>query len=255
MDMGIDHIQITLDGTERVHNNRKKSKIRGLNPYREVINSVDILIKNKIYVSLRVNVDSNNISEIININNLINVKNWGDSKFFNAYLYPVTQDGNYNSKKYIREDFLLKLVLKEINKLDFNSNNFYLDFHGIDFINSILKRKVFIPKFKFCASCSSQYVFDCKGNIYTCWWGADNPDFIIGNFRNDMIDYEKIRNWHSHDVNNIYKCSTCKYKYICGTGCVFKSYLKNGNLNCGNCSEFYNIISLYLSYLEGIGVL
>lgn len=255
LDMKLSHIQLTLDGLEKTHNYRKKSKIKGLNPYNGVINTVDILLESKIYTSLRMNVDMYNVSEIIKINSLINEKGWNKSKFFDAYLYPVTQSSDSNSKKYISETLLFEKVLNELSKLNTSDNNLSLDFHGVDFVDSLLRKEIFVPKNKFCASCSSQYVFDCKGNIYTCWWGASKSEFIIGNFRKDNFDSEKVKAWHYHDVNSIENCISCKYKYICGTGCVFKSYSREKTLNAGNCSDFYNIIKLYLSYLESEGML
>ena len=248
-ELKIDNVQLTLDGGRQKHNIRRVSKIKNVNSYDEVINSINLLLESNIKVSLRMNVDYENIKEIKKINNLILKNKWNDSNLFNSYIYPVTYGNESKIPDLENEVNILKGVLEEIKNLE-DPNTFQLDFHGIDFINTILKGEIFIPIDKFCSSCSSQYVFDCNGNIYTCWWGSDINSFKIGNFRNEEIYNEKLEIFNKHNVNNVKSCLNCKYKYICGTGCIFKSYNNNKNFNSGNCSNFYDNINLYLRFLE-----
>lgn len=53
-------------------------------------------------------------------------------------------------------------------------------------------------------------------------------------------------------MDTIEKCKKCKYRFICGGGCVFKANLNYGTINEENCSDFYEIIEEYLKYkLDG----
>lgn len=122
-----------------------------------------------------------------------------------------------------------------------------MDFHGINFISSVLKHNPVIPKFNFCGSNNNQYVFDCFGNIYTCWWGTNNSEFIVGDI--SRLDYKKIDQWNNTYVNTIDNCKVCKYKYICGAGCSYKASLNKGSAFAGNCSDFKQIIKMYLNYV------
>lgn len=252
--IGLTNIQLTLDGLDNVHNKRKKSKIKDLNPFHEVIFSVDELLKNRVNVNLRINIDLENIYHILEINNLINNKKWNKFDNFNCYIYPITHSSKIKNDEYLSETEILEKVLDQLKTIK-GETSIKLDFHGISFIDDLINNEIFIPMNQFCSSCSSQFVFDSNGKIYTCWWGSGISDFIVGNFKNHTIDTDKIKIWNNHDVNNIEKCINCKYKYICGTGCVYKSYTFNGTLNSGYCSNFYENIKLYLSYLENIGTL
>lgn len=254
-EIGISRFQITIDGLEEVHNRRKKSKISGKNPFKEACRAISKLLENNIEVDLRINMDQYNVNEINGIAELIEKKGWDKKEDFKAYIYPVTYSGNDEKKEYFTEVQILKRVL-EIIKPEYEEL-FELDFHGIEFINTILSNEIFVPKTQFCASCSNQIVLDGNGNIYTCWWGASNKDFLIGKFQNHQlkVNNHQLEVWREHSVDTIKKCKGCKYRYICGGGCVFKAYLNHGELNQGNCAEFYEIINTYLQFKFGKGTI
>lgn len=247
-EIGISRFQITIDGLEEVHNRRKKSKISGKNPFKEACHSISKLLENNIEVDLRINIDQYNANQINGIAELIQDRGWNEEEGFTAYIYPVTYSGNDEKKEYFTEVQILKRVL-EIIKPEYEEL-FELDFHGIEFINTILSDNIFVPKTQFCASCINQMVFDGNGNIYTCWWGANNKTFSVGKYQNQQLEVnnQQLEAWKKHSVNTIKKCISCKYRYICGGGCVFKAYLNHGNLNDGNCAEFYEIINTYLQF-------
>lgn len=255
--LNISHMQMTLDGGEFVHNRRKVSKQSEKNPFKEVCSSIEILLKNNIEVALRINIDSGNVTQIREIYKIIMENRWNDTDLFYAYIYPVTYSGNDKTKKYLSEREIFELVILELLTIPESEDVFKLDFHGISFIDTIIANDVFVPMTKFCASCSNQIVFDGNKKIYTCWWGANNPDFIIGTFdENEIyIESEKLAQWHRHSIETIKKCQRCKYKFICGGGCVFKAHEINGTINEGRCSDFYALIKIYLEYLFSINSL
>lgn len=154
-------------------------------------------------------------------------------------------------KIYETEYNILQKIIEEIEKNPFIRDVCQLDFHGINFIDNIIQGNIFIPQLTFCSSSENQLVFDGNNKIYTCWWGANNNNFVIGKFseKDCFIDDKKMNTWRNHSVKTISKCRNCKYKFICGGGCVFKSFSHNHSLDKGNCAEFYNIIKLYLEYL------
>lgn len=248
--IGITYCQLTFDGTEEVHNKRKKSKIKNYNPFKQVCKAIDTLLKFGIDTTIRVNVDENNIKDLDKIIELLWSYDWPANERFSIYIYPISMSGNDLNKKYLSENNILNLVLKKLNEIPKEKRIYSLDFHGLEFINGIIEGRVFIPKFNFCSSCKNQYVFDSLGNVYTCWWGVDNPEFAIGKYNEFECqwDRDKIKKWHTHNVNNINMCKICKYKYICGGGCVFKAVDSHGKLESGNCAEFKEIIKTYLKY-------
>ena len=108
-------------------------------------------------------------------------------------------------------------------------------------------------KLHFCAATKNQFVFDPFGKISTCWWGLSFNQFEIGkiNFKEHtfIFDEKKLNSFKNRHVNNITNCINCKYKYLCGGGCVYK-VLKNGkkNITNPNCSNYYNLFKEYLKF-------
>lgn len=200
---------------------------------------------------MRINIDENNVYLLSSIADTIIDNGWDKNPLFDAYIYPLSYSGNVGKKYYKGENELYRLVLNEFNKNNRLEEIFNLDFHGLNFLNILKRNEFFLPQKKFCASCESQLVVDSNNKIYTCWWGAYNKEFEVGYIDNNVhINEEKLDVWRNHNVNNIISCVNCRYKYICGAGCVFKSYIKKQNLNSGNCSPFYENIRNSLEFEE-----
>ncbi len=250
LEIGISQFQLTIDGLEKVHNMRKRSKIIDKNPFINVCKSVDTLLNLGIDTIVRINIDKDNVDSIPDIAKLIKERGWSKYENFSAYLYPISYSGNFIDKEYDDEVNILCKVINQIERLSIEENVFELDFHGLDFIDNILEGKTFLPKFQFCSSCSSQFVFDGNRNIYTCWWGGNNKAFKIGDFNNLSSNLYKneVDRWNNHSILSIKSCFNCKYKYICGGGCVFKANMNHGSLDNGNCADFTNIFRIYLEY-------
>jgi len=245
----LSNVQLTLDGNDEMHNKRRCA-ISNENSYSRVCEAVDFLLALNVSVSLRINVDFGNYDQLHNIADLIIEKGWDKNEIFSSYVYPVTQGEANGAICYDDEMANFYCILSVLRKMDIDKRIFDLDYHGISFVDAVLAGELFMPKYNFCTSCSNQYVFDQNG-IYTCWWGASIGEFSIGWFaeRGTEIDAEKLELWHSHSVNNIAECANCKYKYVCGGGCVYKAFQKEGHFYSGNCAEFSALIQVYLLYL------
>ena len=57
----INDIQVTLDGTEKIHDARRKT-VSGKSSFWTIVNNIKLLLENDISVSLRINIDNNNVS-------------------------------------------------------------------------------------------------------------------------------------------------------------------------------------------------
>lgn len=60
----IKHIQITIDGTEQIYNRIKDYVYKGVNAYERILRNIEFLTTEDIHVSVRLNVDHHNISEM-----------------------------------------------------------------------------------------------------------------------------------------------------------------------------------------------
>lgn len=253
--IGVNNIQITLDGMEQQQNNRRPTKDPNINVFKSIVKSIDILLENKINVNVRINVDENNISELSRMHNFFEDMKWWENEQFSAYIYPISFNGNDKNAVYSSESEMLELVTKELLKL--KECYFSLDFHGLDFADEMLKGNIFYPSLTFCEAATNQYVFNDSGKIFTCWWGTSIDEFTLDNSNNIFSNEynENIRKWHNRKINKIKECNSCKYKFVCGGGCSYKAHLNKGNFQCGNCSPFKENIKIFLEYLIEAGII
>ncbi len=112
-DWHLDHIQITLDGTEDNYNKTKQFRCaKTINPFKKVLNNIEILSSKGIQITIRLNIDLNNIFDQINLTNDVLIKRFG--KINNVKVYSHLLMETLISEN--RQDRKLLFKLKE--KLD-----------------------------------------------------------------------------------------------------------------------------------------
>lgn len=242
--------QITLDGDEIVHNNRRLPKKKNISGFEMICKGVDLLLDHGLSVELRVNIDEGNIHSIPSLNEFIMNKNWMRNKLFQAYIYPISENGNDKNLCYLPEKDMLSKAIKEINKITKYKFHFTLGFHGFSFIDSLLLDTIPSPHFTFCSANTNQYVFDPSGKIYGCWRGFSNNQFDIGTVNNDNyhLDNDAVIKLRDRNVSSIADCKYCKFRFICGGGCTYKAMRKAKNLLSPHCAEFDELFKIYLRY-------
>lgn len=253
LELGVNCIQITLDGMEKQQNARRPAKDKNINTFNCIVDGIDALLSNGISVNVRINVDEKNVTELVPMHQFFDDKGWWDNDNFIAYIYPISFNGNDTEKKYLQESEILSLVTEQLLKI---SNCLYdLDFHGVSFINNMLNQEIFYPSLTFCEATTNQVVFDDTGKISTCWWGTSIDDFILGNTENVLSEefLSNMQKWRNREISKMEECTNCKYKFICGGGCSYKAYLQHGDFTRGRCSTFSENIKVYLEYLIADG--
>lgn len=238
----IESVQITVDGPEEVHNKRRKGNGK-TGSFKKIIDNIIKLSSEGIKVYLRVNIDESNISSLYSL--FLETHNKFNENVF-PYLYPISFNGINNNEKYPTELELFKMVLNEFVKYPELSDYFDIDFHGIKFIKTIFKKKVFVPKLKFCGACTSQLVIDGNKDVYTCWWAAGKKQLKIGDIYglNSIID-----KWNERSTLTLTRCKTCKFRMICGGGCAYKAYINKGTPFVEQCADYNGIIQTYLDFI------
>lgn len=245
----INDIQVTLDGTELIHNSRRYSIDNNINSFISIVEGLDTLCDNNITAYLRTNVDKNNIDDICNLGKFIIKKQWL-KKGIKPYLYPVTTSGCTNYTTNDSEIVVLKNVLKELGKCSEVKNVFGLDFHGIEYISNILNGIQPRIKTRFCGVSQGQYVLTPEGDILNCWWGLEEKIFKVGRIQEKSysIDYTKINKFYERNILNIPQCINCKFKYLCGGGCTYREFFNKGSVDSGQCYPYDALIKEYLNY-------
>jgi len=245
----VKELQITLDGMSQTQNTRR-TPLESIDGFYVITRGISALLKNETAVSLRVNVDRNNINEIPELAKYIISQDWSGPLFF-LYLYPITKSGN---DKYIIRDSelsIFKLVLSIMLKQDNEIRSiFNYDFHGIDYLNNIINKKFPTIRRSYCGVAGGQYVVFNDGHIYSCWWGISKEAFCIGTISETGVVWneQELMAFSQRDICHMQQCGKCKFKYLCGDGCTYKEWMDKGTIINGNCAEFDNIFYEYLKY-------
>lgn len=238
----LDHIQITVDGVKEIHDKRRIFR-DGRGSFDLIMNNIHLSIDNGITIVLRVNVDATNINELSDLANTL-VEEFNYNKKLLPYLY-LLQDGGCSGESNIVNE---KIGIEKIFELEDKNPNmsiFRKKFHPADFIDSIFKDEPYQPVLRHCGAAKNQFILDCKSNVYKCWHGIGNNDYRVGTFYPKYeLDEEKINAWFNRSVRVLGKCKSCKYRYICGTGCPAAKHMSENNMDIKepSCVEYNELI-------------
>ncbi|MDO5716053.1 MAG: radical SAM protein [Tissierellia bacterium] len=156
MNSGIDHFQITIDGTEQTHNFRRPVKGEG-SSWKQTINGLKKLTNNNSSpsINVRINIDKYNFLEIKEIFNSLptEIQNNKNIKF---YISPVFGQKNENNQK--KELQLRAEVIKETWK---------------KILEEKLPIEIQLPRFSPCTKDNllGRFYIDLNGRVFSC--GAD----------------------------------------------------------------------------------
>lgn len=190
---------ITIDGTEYDHNNRKNTIPSVENAFRSTINAIHMLLKNNVYVNLRIHLDNNNKNDFGEM--LREIEPFFKYKKFNVfptYLFPPEF---YSDESYICD--------KEKEELFYN-------------IFKILNRKGYcnlidsLPYPRTCgcfATRSNTVVIAPNGTLHSCVQEFLGLDSWVND--NKFLSYP----------NSVESCKKCKFFPICLGGCIHNKYL------------------------------
>jgi len=209
--LGIEKVQITLDGFKEVHDKRRPL-LNGRGTFDKIIENLDLFYagehKDKITIALRVNIDKSNKSTYLNIYKWLNER-YPSEKFI---VYPgwITLDEN-NEKKHNcfsrneATDFCFDLC----KNYGIISEKLYPD----DVNMECMVRN------------PNSMVVGWQGEIYKCFEELGNEELIVGNLHDPEVwtNHELIAKYsvgidHYHDP----ECRDCSYLPICNGGCPLR---------------------------------
>ena len=230
-------IQITVDGPKEIHDKRRGLKSGG-KTFDTIINNLISTVEYIPEVVIRVNVDKNNASKIINLLNLFS--DIGLKNKIQIYYAPIIADtvvcNSISEKCFAGKEFsnlevkLLKLSLKK----------------GYEIVR--------YPGFSWgCVGLGlSHFVIDPDGDIYKCWRIIGIKEEKIGNLNTPVEINSNYLKWLSWDPLSIDKCKDCEILPICVGGCPYHAINLKEQLCKGWKYNLKEMLKLhYLSYLRG----
>ncbi len=206
----ISHIQITVDGNPGYHNKRRLLKENSEGTFEKIIENLCKLKATEFKVTIRTNIDKENIVHLDEMFSIFEENRLNDEKFSFSLARVIIHDDRtdknnencFTPKEFAVEIFRLK---EKLIKTGFNVSYF--------------------PE-KIATFCSgntlNSYVIDPDGDLYKCWEMIGIKDASIGNLR-------KFKNILGNNYNEIdfllitpfdnKECLSCKILPLCMGGC------------------------------------
>ena len=214
-------VQITLDGYREYHNKRRFHYEEG-DSFDKIVHNVGILLEGNVDVMIRINTDEYNFYDLNKLNDLFKDLGYLENSHFKIYS-SVLQSYEINRNESGNIKYLSSMrVLNEKYKKEYHDNAYCQDFGIYKRFYSYLKNKSRCRLYS--ASCSSQYgsfLFDPKGDIYTCLEIVGKKEFVIGHYSGSEIQWTEVRkHWFERNVTKSAGCTKCKFALLCGGGCL-----------------------------------
>jgi uncharacterized protein len=155
----IREIQVTLDGTETVHNARRFLK-SGEGTFDHVVQGIDTCIQNQLTVNLRMVLDKENIDNLPELANFAIEKGWTKSPFFKTQIgrnYELHHCQSASGKLFSRISLYEKLF--ELTKKQPHILDFYKPAYSV---TKFLSENGSLPDplFDSCPACKTEWAYD-----------------------------------------------------------------------------------------------
>jgi uncharacterized protein len=237
-------IQITLDGTQEIHNQRRR--LKNSHPtFDRIVNNIDACLDKGIPVNLRMVIDRENINNLPALADFAIQKGWTSLAHFKTQIgrnYELHYCQNGQSILFDRLTLyqeLLKLILEHPQIMEFHKPSFS--------IMRFLQENNRLPNalFDSCPACKSEWAMDFTGSVYSCTATVGKPGEKLGTFYPEVeLNEEKIKIWQQRDVQHIEKCRDCSVQLICGGGCGSLAKNQHGSILSPDCRPVAQLISL-----------
>lgn len=228
-ELNVKNVQVTLDGAKGYHDSRRITS-SGAGTYDIIVKKLKLLNNAKIGVSLRINVDKDNIKSLDELLDDL-AKNGIKAGIYLGHIQANTESfSNCN----------ICLKKSEFNLVNYNFIKTNQEkYKGVFDFNTVLPEKKNI----FCgAEKENSFVVDSQGYAYKCWNEVGIPNRAVLNVNNFKdINYKNLFFYHKQYPFAL-KCKSCKMLPICMGGCPYNRCFYNN----GKCSKYKEFINIYL---------
>jgi len=247
-DMMIREIQVTLDGTEAIHNERRYLKSKK-GTFNEIVSGIDSCLAAKIPVNLRMVIDKLNVDNLPEFSEFAIQKAWTKNPLFKTQLgrnYELHHCQSLKDKLFSRIEMythIYHLLLQyphiaEFYKPAFSVSKFVFE-HG-DLPD---------PLFDSCPACKTEWAFDYTGKIYPCTATVGKKGEELGSFYPTVsLNQAKVDDWISRDVTSISECKSCELQLACGGGCGSVAKNNKGSVCNPDCRPVKELLEMGFAY-------
>jgi uncharacterized protein len=244
----IREIQVTLDGTAEIHDNRRY--LYGHKPtFDKIVAGIDACLEAGIPINLRVVADKDNIGNLPRLADFAISKGWTKSPLFKTQIgrnYELHVCNSAPDKLFDRAELYRKIydLLGEYPQIaEFYRPAFSIARYIAD------TGQMPMPLFDSCPACKTEWAFDFTGNIYSCTATVGKKGEELGTFYPLVTTNDPaIAAWQNRDITTIEKCKNCEVALACGGGCASVAKNKFGHVNAPDCRPVKELLSLGAAY-------
>jgi len=240
-------IQVTLDGTQSVHDSRRMLK-GGKGSFKNIANGIDALLENSIPVNVRMIIDKDNVNNLPELAKFAIERGWTKSPLFKTALgrnYELHHCQTNNTRLFKRIEMyqeIYDIVKQHPEVLEFHKPAFSIA--KFIFENGELPN----PLFDSCSGTKTEWAFDYSGRIYSCTATVGNIGDELGTFYPKVeLKEDLIEEWEERDVLSISECTTCSVRLACGGGCAAIAKSHTGKLHSPDCRPIKELLELGIS--------
>ena len=244
-------VQVTLDGTESIHNSRRFLK-GGAGTFSKIVKGIDGCLEKGLEINLRMVVDKENLSGLPNLAAFAVEKGWTKDRNFKTQIgrnYELHHCQSAPGKLFDRIS-LYEHIFELVKKYP-HITEFYKPAYSIaKFLSE--NGELPEPLFDACPACKTEWAFDYTGNIYSCTATVGKSDELLGTFYPQVtLKSEVVKQWENRDVTAIGECSNCSLQLACGGGCGSIAKNRSGNICSSDCRPVDKLLELgFSAYFE-----
>jgi uncharacterized protein len=247
----IREVQVTLDGTETVHDKRRFLK-GGEGTFSKIVRGIDSCLENHIDINLRMVIDKENIDNLPDLAQFAIDKGWTKSPYFKTQIGRNYELHHCQSSPDILFDrvSLYESIYELIKKYP-HIPEFYKPAYSVSkFLSE--NGELPDPLFDACPACKTEWAFDYTGQIYSCTATVGKSDESLGSFYPDVTrKTDLIDQWERRDVTSIPECKECSVQLACGGGCGSVAKNSTGKICSTDCRPVKELLELgFAAYIE-----
>ncbi len=251
----IREIQVTLDGTENVHNRRRPLRGGGAT-FDEIVEGIDRALEAGIPINLRMVLDKDNIKDLPDFSDFAIEKGWVENPIFKTQLgrnYELHHCRKNSSSLFSRIELYEKVyeLIEEYPQI--------LKFHRPAYsISKFLLENGDMPEplFDSCPGCKTEWAFDYTGRIYSCTATVGKEGEALGAFYPEKkLNENDIKIWKDRDVTTLEECRICSLQLLCGGGCAAAAKNRTGSIMNPDCRPVKELLEMGISLYFEKGVI
>jgi uncharacterized protein len=240
----IREIQITLDGTKSIHDQRRFLK-GGSPTFEPIVRGIDAALAAGFPVNLRMVIDKQNIENLPELASFAIEKGWTVHPLFKTQIgrnYELHHCQSTPDQLFTRISLFRKIF--ELTEQYPHIQEFYKPSYSV---TKYLSENGELPDplFDACPACKSEWAFDYTGRIYSCTATVGKKEEALGTFYPEVTKNEElIHQWASRDVTSIEECRNCEVQLACGGGCGSVAKNKNGSILSPDCRPVKELLEI-----------